>query len=86
MPPTNPEGNPIPITPPEANIKPGIKTTEFWVTSSTVLGAMLTAFISAAGTVPKECTSKWVLSAVGILAAGLAAAGYSVARGRAKSR
>jgi len=66
-----------PTAPVAAPIKPGYKTTEFWLTTAAALvGAMI-----ASGIIP--ATGPWA-QVVGLLCAVLGTLGYTVARGQAK--
>lgn len=59
-------------------MKPGLKTSEFWFSlAAAVVGVLLTSGVFGSGT-PAE-------QVAGIIAAGLAAAGYSVSRGAVKA-
>ena len=59
------------------NVKPGYKTTEFWLTlAATAVGALLASGIIEAGSVWDK--------AVGVVVSVLGALGYTVARGMAK--
>lgn len=64
-------------------IKPGYKTTEFWVTvATTVVG-----FAAALGLIPVDKATAYSQIAVqigGLVAAGIAPVAYSVSRGQAK--
>ncbi len=60
--------------------KPGIKTTEFWLSAIAVLLGVLIS----AGLVDPEGTSEMDQIA-GVIVAGLGSAGYAVSRGKAKS-
>jgi hypothetical protein len=58
--------------------KPGYKTTEFWLsTAATLCGILL-----ASGVIPDGGTAARI---VGAIVSGLAALGYSISRGMAKS-
>ena len=59
-------------------VKAGKKTSEFWVT----IGSMLMGLLAAFGVVPTDT----VTEILGIIAAILAGAGYSVSRGLAKKQ
>ena len=60
-----------------APVKPGYKTTEFWLTlAATAVGALLASGVIEAG-------SAWD-KAVGVVVSVLGALGYTVARGMAK--
>jgi hypothetical protein len=59
------------------NTKPGVKTTEFWLT----LVAMIVSTLAASGGLDP---SSPVAKIVGLAAAVLAAMGYSISRGIAK--
>lgn len=61
-----------------ATTKPGFKTTEFWLSAAATLLSML----FASGLLHDGSTA---LKVAGLAAAALTAAGYSVARGMAKS-
>lgn len=61
----------------EKKVKPGFKTTEFWLTAI----AMIVGLVMASGAVPDD---SGLSRALGIAAAALAAMGYSVSRGQAK--
>ncbi len=67
--------NPPPQEVVSTPVKPGFRTTEFWIVLFVVLGGMLKAEFGEANTTVRF---------VGILAAALAAMGYSVARTAAK--
>ena len=58
-------------------VKPGYKTSEFWLT----LGATLAGFVIASGAVPE--TGVWGKVAA-LVTAAFAALGYTVSRGLAK--
>lgn len=61
--------------------KEGWKTTEFWLTTV----ATLTGIVIAAGVVDPEGSSG-IDKAVGLIVSALAAMGYTVSRGLAKSK
>ncbi len=62
----------------EKKVKPGYKTTEFWLSAA----AAITGLLLASGVVPVDGSSAQI---VGLIATALTAMGYSVSRGRAKS-
>ena len=69
------EDKPAPIFPAKA-VKPGFKTTEFWMTSvAAVVGIILASGIP---------TDNVVMQVAGLAALVLSAFGYSVSRGNAK--
>jgi hypothetical protein len=59
-------------------MKPGYKSTEFWLAA---LAQVVALFLNA-GAFPD---THWAVKLAALVAAGLAAAGYSVARGSAKA-
>lgn len=61
----------------ENEVKPGWKTTEFWLS----VAAAVVGFVMASGAFGDESS---VMKALGLVASGLAVAGYSVARGITK--
>jgi hypothetical protein len=58
-------------------IKPGVKTTEFWITIATVAGS-LASIVQPFGELHPYA------NAAGLLAAGISSAAYAVSRGKAK--
>lgn len=67
----------IPPTSPPTPVKPGIQTTEFWVTVLTAIGALYT-FV-------EHKTLNWDVQAVAASAAGIASSVYSISRAKVKS-
>lgn len=65
-------------TPEKKELKPGYRTTEFWL--STV--ACLVGLLLASGALPASGTA---VEVVGLIASALSAMGYSIARGKSKS-
>jgi len=65
----------------EPTIKPGYKTTEFWLTSAAiVLGLLL-----ASGALDAVASDSWITKLVGGAVAALNALGYTVSRASVKS-
>lgn len=70
--------NEVKTTETNNSVKPGYKTTEFWLsTAAAVLGIVMAADIIETGSA--------VSQVVGIITTALTAMGYSVARGKTKS-
>ena len=59
-------------------MKPGYKTSEFWLS----LAAVLVSAFLAAGVLPVD---HWAVKAAGLIAAALAAAGYGSSRAQLKA-
>ena len=63
------------------NVKPGYKTTEFWLS----LLATLLGFVLASGAMDTVSSDSWVAKIVGGAVAALAALGYTAGRAKVKA-
>lgn len=62
-------------------MKPGYKTTEFWLTAL----AGLVGFVVASGMLESLAETHWVVKAIGGITTLLTVLGYQVARGKVKT-
>lgn len=66
-------------------MKPGYKTTEFWLTFAAVIGGLVMA---SGAFEPASCSASWcggVLSILGLILSALGAMGYTFNRSKLKS-
>ena len=75
---TTTEVTPVEVAPEVPAVKPGYKTTEFWLSvAACALGAFL-----ASGSLPEE---NWAMQVAGVVLSGLTALGYTISRFMVKS-